>query len=745
MSDNLTKDDLRPPVFAPWLAELNTAQVEAVKAGDGPMLVLAGAGTGKTRVLTTRLAFLLASAKAWPSEVLAVTFTNKAAREMRERVAALIGPAVEGLWLGTFHAIAARILRRHAEVVGLKSNFTILDADDQLRLLKQLLKEQNIDEQQWPARALAAVIDRWKDKGLGPDRAPKGENGFAKGRAIELYGLYQERLKSANACDFGDLLLHNLELFKTPHILADYQRRFRYILVDEYQDSNIAQYLWLMLLAQKHRNICCVGDDDQSIYGWRGAEVGNILRFTRDFPGATLIRLERNYRSTPHILAAASALIAHNRDRLGKTLWTELAAGEKVEIRGAWDGDDEARIVAEEIEALQRRGVNLRDIAVLVRAGHQTRAFEERFVTQGLKYRVIGGLRFYEREEIRDALAYFRLIVQEDDDLAFARVLNVPKRGLGEASLQALHTHARAAGISLSAAAASLLDTDELRPKPKDSLKGFLKALARWRSLVPALRHTELAALVLEESGYLAMWQADRAPDAPGRVENLNELIVALEEFEDLAGFVEHVSLVMERERANDADAINLMTLHAAKGLEFEAVFLPGWEEGLFPNPRALEEGGASALEEERRLAHVGITRARRHCCVLLAASRRIFKQWQSEAPSRFIAELPPEHTERFALPGLDTGRGLAEADLSQATQPYWPRWPSARRLKAASEAERNEARNAKPGHEFKVGERVFHQKFGYGLVRAVEDNKLTIAFEKAGEKRVIESFVEPA
>jgi DNA helicase-2/ATP-dependent DNA helicase PcrA len=736
----------------PWLAELNEAQRLAVETTEGPLLVLAGAGTGKTRVLTTRLAHILRTRRAWPSQILAVTFTNKAAREMRERVEALIGAGAEGLWLGTFHAIAARILRRHAELVGLKANFSIIDTDDQIRLMKQLLEAERIDDKRWPARSLAAIVDRWKDKGLPPDRVPAGDDGFADGRGIALYRLYQERLRTLNACDFGDLLLHNLSVFQGhADVLADYQRRFRYILVDEYQDSNVAQYLWLRLLAQGHRNLCCVGDDDQSIYGWRGAEVGNILRFEQDFPGARIVRLERNYRSTPHILGAASGIIAHNQGRLGKTLWTHLNEGEKVALRGVWDGDEEARWIGEEIETLQRRGQSLNAIAILVRAGHQTRAFEERFVTLGLKYRVIGGLRFYERQEIRDAIAYLRIVVQPDDDLAFERIVNLPKRGLGDATLQLLHRIARAGGSSLMAAARAAVETEELKPKPRAALRGLVGAFDRWRSLIEVMPHTELAETVLDESGYTAMWQADRSAEAPGRLENLKELIQALEAFENLAGFLEHVSLVMENERPDGEAMVNLMTLHAAKGLEFDTVFLPGWEEGLFPHQRALDEGGAAALEEERRLAYVGLTRARRRCLISFAANRRIFSQWQSSIPSRFVDELPAEHVEQQAEPGLYGSRpGLAEA--RRGSFGYSAPWLDEERRGLARRAGRMSDGGVRRGEElaadepaFAPGMRVFHDKFGYGRVVAAEGNKLTVAFDKAGEKKVIDAFVQRA
>ena len=721
-----------------YLAALNQTQGQAVEATEGPLLVLAGAGTGKTRVLTTRIAHILLTGLAWPNQLLAVTFTNKAARQMKERVAALINRNVDDLWFGTFHAIAARILRRHAELVGLKSNYSIIDSDDQIRLLKQILAAHDIDEKNWPARGLLYGIERWKDRGLTPDQAesaPESDaSAFAHGRGVALYRAYQDRLLELNAADFGDLLLPGLTLFtRHAEVLERWQKQFRYILVDEYQDTNVAQYLWLRLLAQSHKNICCVGDDDQSIYSWRGAEVANILRFEKDFPGAKIIRLERNYRSTAHILGAASGLIANNAGRLGKTLWTDPGnAGEKVVVQGVWDGDEEARVVSDRIEALRRDGGRLDECAVLVRAGFQTRAFEERFITIGLPYRVIGGLRFYERQEIRDAIAYMRITVQADHDLAFERIVNLPKRGLGAASLRPVHLLARAQGISLAVAAAAIVETDEIRPKPRAALKTLTDGFERWRKLLETQPHGEVIGVMLEESGYLDMWRKDKSVSAPGRVENLGELERALGDFESLDDFLEHVSLVMDMDSADDNDLVNIMTLHSAKGLEFDSVFLPGWEEGLFPHERALMENGDAGLEEERRLAYVGLTRARRRAVVLFAANRRIYNQWQSSLPSRFIDELPEEHSLRRSATGLYGG-------LSEQAVP----WRARRR--APAPAPEAAARAASPAGSLPIGSRIFHQKFGYGRILASDGNKLEVAFEKAGVKKVIDSFVEPA
>ncbi len=743
------------PAAAPahtYLDGLNPEQREAAEALDGPLLVLAGAGTGKTRVLTTRLAHILATGRARPGEVLAVTFTNKAAREMIGRVERLIGRSVAGLWLGTFHAIAARILRRHAELAGLRPDFTILDTDDQVRLLKQLLQAANVDEKRWPARTLSVIVQRWKDRGLTADKVAGADGAdYANGRAPALYAAYQERLRAVNAVDFGDLLLHNLTLF-TRHgdVLTNYQERFRYLLVDEYQDTNVAQYLWLRLLAQTHHSICCVGDDDQSIYGWRGAEVGNILRFEKDFPGAKVVRLERNYRSTGHILAAASGLIAHNAGRLGKTLWTEGEAGEMVRLSEAWDGEEEARVVGEEIEALQHKGESLDEIAILVRASFQTRAFEERFLTIGLPYRVIGGLRFYERQEIRDAVAYIRVMARPDDDLAFERIVNLPKRGLGEASLRPIHQLARSAGVSLYRAAERLIETDELRPQARSALSRLIERLRSWRGALAEAPHPEVVARMLDESGYTEMWQKDRSPQAPGRLENLRELVGALAEFEDLGAFLDHVSLVMDREGDASEAMVNIMTLHGAKGLEFDTVFLPGWEEGLFPHQLALDEAGHAGLEEERRLAYVGLTRARRRAHILFAANRHRYGQWVSAIPSRFVGELAPESVTRTegamvrAAPGglyLGRGGGGGGARRLMTERAGYGSRARAPVIDAVPVATRGAA---KPGG-YAAGERIFHQKFGYGEIRSVDGDKLEVAFDKAGTKKIIDRFVQPA
>jgi DNA helicase-2/ATP-dependent DNA helicase PcrA len=725
-----------------YLARLNQEQREAVETVDGPLLVLAGAGTGKTRVLTTRFAHILLTGRAAPGQVLAVTFTNKAAREMRERVGAILQRPAEGLWLGTFHALCARMLRRHAEHVGLTSSFNILDTDDQLRLLKQVMETEGVDAKRWVPPAMMGLIQRWKDRGMTPAQITPAEAGdFANGRALKVYEAYQARLRAVNAADFGDLLMHTTDILRTREdVLAQYHRFFRYILVDEYQDTNLVQYLWLRLLAQERKNICCVGDDDQSIYSWRGAEVENILRFEKDFPGAKIVRLERNYRSTAPILAAASGLIAHNEGRLGKTLRPggNDTSGEKVSVVSLWDSDEEARMVGDRAETLRRDGESLAEMAVLVRAGFQTRSFEERLITLGIPYRVIGGLRFYERAEIRDAIAYMRVLHQPADDLAFERIVNVPRRGVGEQAMRSMHVTARALGVPLTAAAARLIEQGELRGKVRDGVGGLLAAFARWREQNAREGHVVTLATMLDESGYTDMWKRDKSPEAPGRLENLKELVRALADFDSLAGFLDHVSLVMENEENAQGDRISLMTLHAAKGLEFDTVFLPGWEEGLFPSQRTMDESGAKGLEEERRLAYVGLTRARRRAIVSHAANRRIYANWQSSIPSRFIDELPDAHVERAGSAALQRDRVLAAPTM------FSGQFPLMSRPRKVVEVWEQTGRPAREDAII-VGTRVFHQKFGYGTVTAAEDDRLDIAFDKAGSKRVLDRYVDRA
>jgi DNA helicase II / ATP-dependent DNA helicase PcrA len=770
-----------------YLAGLNAEQTEAVETLEGPLLVLAGAGTGKTRVLTTRIAHILSTGRAFPSQILSVTFTNKAAREMKERVALLVGGAVEGMpWLGTFHSIGVKLLRRHAELVGLTSDFSILDTDDVVRLIKQLIQAEGLDDKRWPAKQFAGMIDSWKNKGLTPPDIAEGDaRAFANGKGRELYAAYQARLKTLNACDFGDLLLHPITMFrKNPDVLKDYHQRFRYILVDEYQDTNTAQYMWLRLLAQRPKgelqNVCCVGDDDQSIYGWRGAEVDNILRFEKDFPGAKVIKLERNYRSTEHILGAAAHLIAHNEGRLGKTLFTDRSDPDdaKVQVHAAWDSEEEARAVGEEIEQLQRQEHKLNDMAILVRASFQMREFEDRFVTLGLNYRVIGGPRFYERMEIRDAMAYFRLVCQPADDLAFERIINTPKRGLGDTTVRALHDYARARGIPMLAASGDIVETDEMKPKPRKALYDVVMSVRRWQERLETTPHTELAEQILEESGYTDMWKNDKSAEAPGRLDNLKELIRSMDSFESMRGFLEHVSLVMDTELNENMDAVSIMTLHSAKGLEFKTVFLPGWEEGLFPHQRSLDETGRAGLEEERRLAYVGLTRAKRLCHIWFVSNRRIHGLWQSTLPSRFLDELPIDHVsvaeteqsyggygrggygqsrfdkaEPFSNSYGTPGWKRAQANKTDATRDNWgsrsghaverigygESGPKARTIDGELVAKSTTDTPSR----FAIGERIFHIKFGNGNISAIEGNKLTIEFDRAGQKRVLDGFVE--
>ena len=722
-----------------YLARLNPEQRAAVESVDGPLLVLAGAGTGKTRVLTTRFAHILLTRRAFPNQVLAVTFTNKAAREMRERVGHILGHPAEGLWLGTFHALCARMLRRHAALVGLTGGFTILDADDQLRLLKQVMDAARLDPKKTPPPAMMAQIQRWKDRGLTPARiTPADDTELGFGRAREVYAAYQARLRQLNTADFGDLLLHMTEILRThDDVLTQYHRTFRYILVDEYQDTNTVQYLWLRLLAQGHHNICCVGDDDQSIYSWRGAEVENILRFEKDFPGARIVRLESNYRSTAPILATAAALIAHNEGRLGKTLrpGRHDSGGAPVEVIGLWDSDEEARMAAERIETLRRGGHKLAEMALLVRTGAQTRSFEERLITLGIPYRVVGGLRFYERAEIRDAMAYMRVLHQPADDLAFERIVNLPRRGVGEVALRTMHEEARARGIPLAAAAEALARGGQLRGRMRDAVVALFDGMDRWRATLPASGHVLTVDAMLDECGYTGMWKADTSPDAPGRLENLKELVRALADFDSLASFLDHVSLVMENDAEAEVDRVSLMTLHGAKGLEFDTVFLPGWEEGLFPNQRALDESGNKGLEEERRLAYVGITRARKLAVISHAANRRMYANWQSSIPSRFVDELPDEHVRRGG-----------SAAMARAVQPsvFNGAGPLTSRRSATPETWEQPGRPAR-AEAIPPGARVFHQKFGYGTVTSTDDDRLDIAFDKAGSKRVLDRFVERA
>jgi DNA helicase II / ATP-dependent DNA helicase PcrA len=723
---------------------LNPKQREAVDYFGGPLLILAGAGTGKTKVLTTRIGHIIQTNRALPHEILAVTFTNKAANEMRDRVLQFVAGA-HAMWLGTFHSIGLRIIRRHAEAVGLKPNFTVLDSDDQLRLIKQIIKASDLDEKRHPPKMAMQVINLLKDRAISPlttdiktYRDPK-TNRFISGWITNVYITYQQRLQTLNAADFGDLLLHCISLFQLyPDILQRYHQQFKFILIDEYQDTNVAQYLWLRLISQGGAQVSCVGDDDQSIYGWRGAEVDNILRFEKDFQGAKVIRLEQNYRSTSHILGAASGLISHNKGRLGKELWTSIDGGEKVDIHCVYDSEEEAIVIVNALERLYKAGYPLNETAILVRASHQTREFEERLMVCGLPYRVVGGMRFYERQEIRDALAYLRLVHQTSDSLAFERIVNVPRRGVGESTVNQMHDVARAQEISLFDATTQLVETDELRPQVRTVLQGFIDDVRRWQLKAQELPPAELAQIVLDESGYTAFWKNDTSPDAETRLENLKELVGALEEFSTLEGFLEHVSLVMEVTQKDSEPQITIMTLHSAKGLEFGTVFLPGWEEGLFPHQRSLEDSGSEGLEEERRLAYVGITRAKEKAVITYATMRRMYSQIQHNIPSRFLSELPEDHIvwRNKIARSLPSNKGRKPGSYYKEK---YGRPRHAPPQKTFQDYDFNQDAPAIKQTELKL---VYHKKFGMGKVVRLDGDKADVNFEEIGLKKVLVSFL---
>lgn len=751
-----------------WLEMLNPEQKEAVKTTEGPVLVLSGAGTGKTKVLTTRLAYILAEHKANPWNCLVVTFTNRAAREMRDRVQSLIGEVANSVWLGTFHSVCVKILRSHAEVVGLKSNFTILNEDDQKRVIKRVLEAEGIDDKKYPPQAVLDKISRWKDKGLSIDKV---QNEFKENILTHIYQKYQERLLELNCVDFGDIILYALTiLLSNTDILNKYQERFRYIMVDEYQDTNVSQYLLIRLLSQKYRNLCCVGDDDQSIYSWRGAEIENILRFNKDFTDAKIIRLERNYRSTANILAAASNLISNNQGRLGKTLKVaenspaHQCDNSKIKVVSTYNGQEEAQYIVEETENLLRNNYKYSDMAILIRTAAQTREFEEKFIHEAIPYQVIGGLKFYERAEIRDALAYFRVISQPDDDLALERIINRPARGIGAKSVEKFQEVARTHHISMYAAIEKMLAEGTIPGKAKNSLSQLMYNFDEWRRAASALTPDDLAAQILEDSGYFEMLKMDKSVEAPGRIENLKELINSMDDkFASLGEFMEHVSLVMDRDDATDTNKIMLITLHSAKGLEFEVVFLPGWEEGLFPHQRALDEGGSNSLEEERRLAYVAITRARQKLYILMAHNRRVYGQWQNNLPSRFINELPPQNIEICNKSSSYFGSDNEYGNGSGYGRGSYGAWPKKKKTENVryddddrySYVSNDEADDSWNGSIYQakqkaknqnsscpVGTKVYHQSFGYGKVVAIDGNKLEILFEKAGHKKLMGEYV---
>ena len=733
--------------------KLNEVQKEAVLHDNGPLLVLAGAGTGKTGVLTTRLARILMENMALPGEILSVTFTNKAANEMKSRVGNLIGDMVTGLkWLGTFHSIGAQILRQYPEKVGLKNGFIILDTDDQLRLLKQIIKEENIDDKKWSAKGLLSLIDNWKNKGLSTNQISSDDGDyFANGKGKVLYKKYQDQLKFFNAADFGDLILECIRLFnENPDILESFQNRFKYMLVDEYQDTNTSQYTLLKLLSGKWKNICCVGDDDQSIYSWRGAEVTNILKFEKDFLDSKIIRLEQNYRSTGNILAAASKLIEANESRFGKTLWTSSNGGEKVSVTSTWDGEEEARIITDEIEQQSLNKKNLDEVAILVRASFQMREFEDRFVSIGLPYKVIGGPRFYERKEIRDANAYFRLAIQPNDSLALERILNVPKRGIGETTLKKIKDYAKNNNIPTIDSIRDLIKTSEIKPKTKISLGHFIELTERWNDLIAERNHYEMAEIILEDSGYLEMLRNDDTITAAGRLDNIKELFRSIEPFESLNAYLEHISLVMEIDKNPEGNKVSLMTLHAAKGLEFDYVFLPGWEEGVFPNQRSLDEGGVKSLEEERRLAYVGITRAKIKSSIFYAANRKMHNQWLSSIPSRFVNELPEDNIE-VNLSHFSGNKGnftdIKEDDIFDQSDYSTPGWERAKIQSLSNKRIQEEEKiiSVDTNSKFSPGMLVMHKKFGKGKIQTVDGKKLTISFGDNGIRKVMENFVDIA
>ena len=700
-----------------FLETLNPEQYQAVTTTEGPLLVLSGAGTGKTRVLTTRVAYILANGLAHPWQVLAVTFTNKAAKEMQERLTQMVGGIANDVWLGTFHRIGLRILRRYGDLVNLGKNFIVLDADDQERLLKNIMKECLVDIKQYPPSDLLDIIQHWKDKGLSADAITEAEkSNFCEGRSLDFYRLYQKRLHEMNAVDFGDLLMLPLILFQThPEILAEYQHRFQYILVDEYQDTNVAQYMLLRLLAKGSNNICCVGDDDQSIYSWRGANVDNLLNFKKVFPGAQIIRLETNYRSTEHILASASSLIANNAGRLGKTLHVanqDVMGGDLVVVQGYYNGLEEATEIVQKIEDENHAGTPLSKMAVLVRLSFLTREFEDALVKAGLPYRIIGGFKFYEREEIRDVVAYLRLVVNQNDDLAFLRVVNKPRRGIGDKVVEALEKTATERHISLFEA----INYAEIKPAPLKNLQAFREMILDAKKQTETLKPVVVAKNLMQLSGYIAMWQAEKSLKSDERIDNIYELLNKLEDFASLDSFIEEVSLQTENDEQVTGDQLVVMTLHASKGLEFDKVFLPAWEEEIFPHKKAIDEAGEAGLEEERRLAYVGITRAKKSVYISYASNRRVYGQWVNALPSRFIEELPENHIDRRGNRRMGYGAQFSDIRMPWAIEKQVPKK--------------------------RVGKRVHHETFGDGIVLRESGDTVEVFFDHAGLKKIIARFL---
>ena len=634
-----------------YLDNLNKAQKEAVLHLDGPLLIVAGAGSGKTKVLTSRIAHIIKEKKAFPNQILSVTFTNKAAKEMQNRVSKILGSAAIGLsWLGTFHSICAKLLRKHASAANLNSNFTIIDTDDQTRLIKNICKAENIDIKQLAPRFILAIIDRWKNKGYYPSEVIINKKDIYEKTILPLYKIYQQKLTDLNSCDFGDLILHTVKILENYHDIRQiYSNNFKYILVDEYQDTNFIQSKWLSLLSEKNKNLCCVGDDDQSIYSWRGAEIKNFLEFDQVYKNTKVIRLEQNYRSSQNILSVASNLIANNENRVGKTLTTTMEEGDLVKLNCFKNGKDEAIGISDEIEKKLKKKYSFNNMAILVRAIFQTREFEERFLKIGMPYRILGGTKFYERSEIKDCVAYLRLIHQERDDLAFERIVNNPKRSIGDTTLKTVHEYAKENSLSLEKASIKMIEQNMIKPKTKIGLGFFLNSLSKWRNdlLIKKISHIKLLQIVLDESGYSAMLKNKKDIDNENRLENIKELLSAMKEFDNLESFLEHVSLATSIDQEWDGEKINMMTMHAAKGLEFDVVFLPGWEEGLFPHQKSIEEKGQNGLEEERRLAYVGITRAKKKAIISFSMNRFYQGDWIDSMASRFIEELPEKHLEK--------------------------------------------------------------------------------------------------
>ena len=715
---------------------LNSAQSQAVQHLDGPLLVLAGAGTGKTRVLTHRVAKILADTPTPAYRILCVTFTNKAAREMRERIHALAGDSAENLWLGTFHSLAVRVLRKYAtpEELGIDSNFLIVDSDDQHRLVRQILQEMHLDPKEIRPGKVLPFIQGWKDRALEPDRVPTEERRALEGLAVDVYARYQRRLQSMNACDFGDLLLYNIKLFAhDPDVLLYYQQRFRYILVDEYQDTNMIQNLWLSLLAHQHRQLCCVGDDDQSIYGWRGAEIRNILEFQQRFSEAKVIRLEENYRSSQNILDGAAGVIAHNTDRLGKELVATRGAGEAIGLAGFWDSRAEARAICDTIMQRHFQGIAYSAQAILIRAGHVSQMLETSLAAVHIPYRMYGGLRFYEREEIRDAVAYLRLIQRPEDDLAFERIINKPTRGIGATSQGKVLDYAESNGLSRMAAVAEMLADQVLSGRAAAAFEAFLALHRRWQERKEVLSGADLLHEVLQDSGVFEFWRASGKLEAEAKLENLGELQSAIAEFSSLEAFLEHVALVMDDDRASSQDSVTIMTIHAAKGLEFDYVFLPAWEEGIFPNPRSVDENDSKSLEEERRLAYVAMTRARTRLDMSFARERLMHGQIKATGPSRFLREIPEQALE---TPLEQVFEGLTTRWGQGSTAPRTVAASETTLLRSPTPAARNTA------HGGTIGQRVQHSRFGIGTITGRETQYYVIEFDDHGQKKISVDFI---